>query len=152
MAAAVRSPGRERHLLGNEHSRRLPAADSRVFLMAFGTAVVTTRTLTKTGTPDELGNYTLVPIDVAYEGCRHRPLTFRETAELQFDVATEYWRTTMPLCDYSAGQVAALKAVPANAIVSVHGQPYQIEGGLRPFDDMEGNPFKATIISQKHIG
>lgn len=120
-------------------------------MTTFGTAVVKMRRYVETGTPDQLGNYELVPVDVNAPGCRHRPLTFAETVELELDIATEYWRTTMPTHEYDGTVLSALALLKNNDAIEVDGQEYQIVGGVRPFDDLAGNPFKATIISQKQI-
>lgn len=121
-------------------------------MTSFGTAVVVMRRYEKSGVPDELGEYTMVPVDVEAEGCRHRPLNFKEVVELNFDVATEYWKSTLPTMNYDDTVLEALAALKNTDTIEVDGQEYQIVGGVRPFDDLSGNPFKATIISQKQIG
>lgn len=119
--------------------------------MSFGTATIIFKHLVKTGAPDELGEYTLKPVPTPAPGCRHRPLTFAEAVELNFDIAKQPWKSTVPLHEYSANLIAAIKAIRNNDIIEVNGQEYQIVGGVQPFDDLEGNPFKATIISQIHV-
>lgn len=118
----------------------------------FGTAVITLTHYDKTGTPDELGGYTLTPVTVEAPGCRHRPLNFTEAAELGFDIATLPWKSTIPIYLYDDATIAALLALLPQDVIVVDGQEYQIVGGVRPFDDLEGRPFKATIVSQKQIG
>lgn len=120
--------------------------------MSFGTAVIVFQRMQKSGNPDELGQYTMVPAPVSAPGCRHRPLAFQEIVELSLDIATEYWRSTLPLLEYSSSLVTTIKATKPDDVITVAGQDYQIIGGVRPFDDLEGKPFKATIISQKQIG
>lgn len=120
--------------------------------MPFGAQTVTMVDLEKTGSPDELGNFTLAETLTNAPGCRHRPLTFKETAEMQFDIATEYWRTTIPTLEYGSSLLSRVLAIKPNDVIRVGGQDYQIEGGIRHHVDMEGRPFKATIISKKHIG
>lgn len=121
-------------------------------MVAFGTAVVTLTHYVNTGTPDELGEYQQNEVNVAAPNCRHRPLTFQETIDLGIDIATQPWRTTLPTHTYSPTILNALAALNPNDVIKVNGQDYQIIGGERPFDDLAGNPFKATIISQKQIG
>lgn len=120
--------------------------------MSFGTSVVTLKRFSETGTPDELGNYTMVTAEAMAPGCRHRPLTFKEAVEFNVDIATRPWKTTLPLAEYSDALVATLTAAEPDAVIEVDGQEYQMIGGVRPHPDMDGTPFKATIISQKQIG
>ena len=105
-----------------------------------------------TGTPDELGNLALVETVTTAPGCRHRPLTMKETAELEFDIATEIWKSTIPVGEYAAAVRDAIFAVKANGLIRVDGEDYQIIGGVRHHPDMDGNPFKVTIISQQQHG
>jgi hypothetical protein len=120
--------------------------------MAFGTSVVTLKRYEESGSPDELGNYTMVPVLTEAPGCRHRPLTFKEAVEFNVDIATQPWKTTVPLGEYDDTLIAALIAAEPDAVITVDGQDYQVIGGVRPHPDMDGTPFKATIISQKQIG
>lgn len=120
--------------------------------MGFGTATLIFSHFEKSGTPDELGAYTMVPAITTAPNCRHRPLTFKEIVDASLDIATEYWRSTIPLSEYSSvlvGTIVGLKAIDS---FTVAGVTYQIIGGIRPHDDFEGLPFKATIISQKQTG
>lgn len=106
---------------------------------------------TDTGVAGELGTYAQAETTTEAPGCHHRPLTFAETAELQFDIATEMWRTTIPIGEYSEGLRDAVLAHGPGDVIRVDGQQYQIIGGIRPHKDFT-DPFKATIISKKHIG
>lgn len=118
----------------------------------FGTSVVSLKRYVKTGAPDELGEYQLEPVVVEAPGCRHRPLTFQESVEVGLDIATQPWKTTLPTHEYDGTILSALAALNPEDSIEVDGQEYQIVGGMRPFDDLGGNPFKATIISQKQTG
>lgn len=114
--------------------------------------MITFTTFEKSGVADEFGGYALVETSTSAPGARHRPLTHKEVVDLQFDVATEWWRSTLPLGEYDAAKLAIITAVPPNSVIDVDGQRYQIDGGVRPHPDMEGRPFKMTIISKKQIG
>lgn len=102
-------------------------------------------------TPGDLGTYPRVPSYTDLPGCRHRPLTFAETAELTFDVATEYWKSTIPLGEYSAILRNRILALQPDDEINVDGVQYSIVGGVRAFKDFNAW-FKATIISKRHIG
>lgn len=119
--------------------------------MPFGHVTVTFMLHSDAATPGELGTYAQVPTPVDAPGCRHRPLTFRETAELQFDVATELWKTTIPIGEYSSTLRDQIVAAEPDDTIKVNNVEYSIIGGVEPFDDFT-TPFKATIISKKHIG
>jgi hypothetical protein len=108
-------------------------------------------THTDSATPGELGTYTQVETIIVMPGCHHRPLTSSEAAELEFNVGTEVWKTTIPIGEYSEELRAAILAVRHDDTIRVHGQEYRIEGGVRPHYDFT-HLFKATIISEKHIG
>jgi hypothetical protein len=120
--------------------------------MPFGTSVVTLKRFVEAGVPDELGNYELDEVPIVAPGCRHRPLTFKEAVEFDMDIATQPWKTTVPLAEYDDALIAALIGAEPDAVITVDGQEYQVVGGVRPHPDMDGTPFKATIISQKQIG
>lgn len=119
--------------------------------MTFGPDVVTLVRRTDGPVPGELGTYPQVETTTDLPGCHHRPLTFAETAELEFDIATEMWRTTIPIGEYSSDlRDAVLAAQPRDAI-RVDGEEYEIIGGARSHKDFS-SLFKTTIISKKHIG
>lgn len=108
--------------------------------------------LTETGVEDELGNFPLAETLTDAPGCRHRPLTFTETAELQFDIGTKPWKSTIPVNEYSASVRDAVLAAKNNDLIRVDGVEYQIIGGVRHHVDMDGSPFKATVISEVKVG
>lgn len=118
----------------------------------FGSSVVQLTHISYSGAADDLGHQGATETITAAAGCRHRPLTFRETAELEIDIATQPWRTTLPMKNYDAPTLAALLALKNNDVITVDGLTYKIIGGVRPFPDRFGNPFKATIISQIQRG
>jgi hypothetical protein len=119
--------------------------------MPFGPDVVELVSLTNAATPGQLGTYAKIEQVTVEPGCHHRPLTFSETAELQYDIATELWRTTIPIGEYSEALRTAVLQVTAGDLIRVDGQEYRIVGGVRPFKDFSAL-FKATIVSQKHTG
>jgi hypothetical protein len=119
--------------------------------MPFGTAVITFRHLEPSNTFDDYGNPTLTEVDVDAPGCRHRPLKPTEKVELNYDIATELWRSTLPLSEFDAPTLAAATTAKADDVILVGGVEYQIIGGVMPFDDFEA-PFKMTIFSQKQTG
>jgi hypothetical protein len=97
-------------------------------LPALGNDTVTFVTLTRTGTPDAMGEIlpTISRVDVL--NCRHRALpattpTQREQAEDITDVATQVWQTHCPPV------TAALTAGVTDRII-VNGITYQIAGGV----------------------
>ena len=119
--------------------------------MSFGADTVTFVSFTDGPTPGALGTYPRVETTFDAPGCRHRPLTFAETAELAFDVATEYWRTTIPIGEYGSTLRAQIDAVEPDSVIRVDGVEYAVVGGVRQFKDFAG-PFKATIHSKRHLG
>lgn len=119
--------------------------------MPFGPDTVELVSLTNATTPGELGTYAKVETITEAPGCHHRPLTFSETAELQYDIATELWRTTIPIGEYSELLREAVLGITAGDLIRVDGREYRIVGGVQPFKDFS-TLFKATIVSQKHTG
>ena len=119
--------------------------------MPFGHHVISIVTYVDGPTKGELGTYPQVPVTTNLPGCRHRPLTFQETAELQFDVGTQLWKSTIPVGEYATPVVDMLRAVLPDATITVAGVEYSVIGGVEVFDDFAG-PFKATVYSKRHIG
>jgi hypothetical protein len=120
--------------------------------VSFGNQVITFIARSDTGTAGELGTYAQGEVRTNAPGCRHRPLTFAETAELQFDIATENWKSTVPVGEYNVALRNAVLGTQPGDVLEVDGNRYQVVGGVRHHVDMEGAPFKATVISQKFIG
>lgn len=119
--------------------------------MPFGHHTLTLVSYVDAALPGELGTYPQIELLTDFPGCRHRPLTFQETAELQFDVATELWKSTVPIGEYSPTLRNQLIAMKPDAKLRVGTDQYSVIGGVEPFDDFTA-PFKATIYSKKHIG
>lgn len=119
--------------------------------MTFGYQTIQLVDYEPTGTPDELGNYTQAEVVTDAPGCHHRPLNFQEKVDLNYDVATEMWKSTIPLYEYSPTLQSKVTGLEANDVIRVGGQEYQVVGGVRPFSDFTA-PFKATIVSTKHTG
>ncbi|BBX00799.1 hypothetical protein MMOR_17350 [Mycolicibacterium moriokaense] len=78
-------------------------------------------------------------------GCRHRPLTFSETAEHDTNTATELWQSTVP-------PVAAALNATADGVIRHGGRNYRIIGGPRIHSDLSGKPVKVTIVSKLQSG
>lgn len=97
------------------------------------------------GARGALGTYTQVETVETVHGCRHRPLTFKETAEYDVDVATEVWKTTAP-------PLPAVLNAKADGELRVNGIAYRVIGGPRPHADANGRPFKVTLISERKAG
>lgn len=113
--------------------------------MLLGTQTVTFIVETPTGPVNSLGTRTMVPTPVDVEDCRFRPLSAQEAAEAMTNVATQVWKCTAP-------PEAAAVAAKSTGLLKVDGVTYKIIGGAKPFNDMQGVPFKVTILSQKHDG
>lgn len=120
--------------------------------MSFGGQSVTFVSYSDTGSPGALGTYTQAETTTTAPGCRHRPLTFNETAEYDIDIATELWRTTIPVGEYSTSLRDAVLSAKANDSIRVDGVEYKIIGGVRHHVDLNGAPFKVTVISKKQSG
>lgn len=119
--------------------------------MSFGTAIlIFTIPGAGTGTYDELGGEILgEPSTVSATGCRHRPLKPTETPEFITQVATQPWKSTIPIGEYDSElQASLIDAAKATGSFTVDGIAYQILGGAMPFDDMAA-PFKMTIFSKR---
>lgn len=120
--------------------------------MSFGEQTITFVSYADSGVPGALGTFSQAETTTSVPNCRHRPLTFAETAEFDIDVATELWRSTIPVGEYTPALRAAVLTAKANDEIRVAGVGYKIIGGVRHHVDMGGNPFKVTVISKKHIG
>lgn len=118
--------------------------------MGFGPDVVTFVQYSNAATPGELGTYPQVETLTAAPGCHHRPLTYRETAELGYDVATEMWKTTIPIGEYSDALRQKIVAAKPDDVIRVDGVQYQIVGGVQVYKDFT-TYFKATVISKRQI-
>jgi hypothetical protein len=117
-------------------------------MMSFGPDVVTFVSYSDSGAPGGLGTYTQVETLTSAPGCRHRPLTYAETVEIGYDVATELWKTTVPIGEYSAELRGKIVAMQSDDAIRVDGKQYLIVGGVQPFKDFTGW-FKATIVSKR---
>lgn len=120
--------------------------------MSFGGSTLVFTQTQNTGAPNDLGEFQQIATTTPAPGCRHRPLTFSEKVEYNLDVATEFWRSTVPLFEYDGTVQTALMSFPPNGTITVDGISYQIVGGVRPHPDRFGSPYKATIISQRQHG
>jgi hypothetical protein len=102
--------------------------------------------------PDDLGTFSpLEGTPTTVPGCRHRP--FRrsghgagaaraEYPEEGVGITTDWWQSTCP-------PAPAALAAKASDTISVGGVPYRILGDARPFEDITGNVFKVTFLSER---
>jgi hypothetical protein len=116
--------------------------------MPFGPDVVIFVSYSDSGTPGELGTYPQVETLIEAPNCHHRPLTYQEAVELGYDVATEMWKTTIPIGEYSDALRQQIFAAQNDDAIRVDGTQYRIVGGVMPFKDFT-SWFKATVISKK---
>ncbi len=119
--------------------------------MPFGNHVITTVSRSDTGLPGKLGTYTQAESVAIVPGCHHRPLTFTEKVDIAYDVATEVWKTTIPISEYSPDIRTAVLALKAGDAIRVDGRQYEIIAGPEPFSDFT-ELFKVTIYSKKQTG
>ncbi|OKH68075.1 hypothetical protein EB74_34220 [Mycobacterium sp. SWH-M5] len=108
----------------------------------FGGQTVTFVAYSNTGTRRPLGGYEQDETLTEVAGCRHRPLSARETAEYDVNVATVVWKTTAP-------PEAVVLAAKQNGEIRVDGVAHKIIAGPQHHVDMDGQPFKVTILSQR---
>jgi hypothetical protein len=116
--------------------------------MPFGPDVVTFVSYSDADAPGELGTYPQVETLTIAPNCHHRPLTYREAVELGYDVATEMWKTTIPIGEYDDALREKIMAAQPDDAIRVDGKQYQIVGGVQPYKDFT-TWFKATLISKK---
>jgi hypothetical protein len=107
--------------------------------MTFGGQTLTLITVTETGPRDRYNNPSKVRTEVSVSGCRFRPVTFTEDIDTG-DRTTERWRLTAP---------PAAQAARAGDEIRVDGITYQVVDGAQVFTDMEGEPFKVTVICER---
>lgn len=113
--------------------------------MKMGGQTVTVVTFTLGGTADNLGIKAEQFTETDVPDCHFRPLSAAETAQTEFDVATEVWKLT-------AEPVPAVLAADATGYLKYEGQTFSITGGVQPFTDENGQLFKVTILAQKQTG
>lgn len=118
--------------------------------MPFGPDTVTFVSYSNAATPGELGTYPQVETLTTAPGCHHRPLTYKEAIELGYDVATELWKTTIPIGEYTTELRETIVALQNDDAIRVDGKQYWIVGGVQPFKDFTAY-FKATVISKRQI-
>lgn len=119
--------------------------------MPFGHRVIQLVDTVGTGVFDDAGIEGQTEVVTDAPGCRHRPLTFSETQELEFDIATKHWKSTIPIFEYDETLRQQVMALEPDKVIRVDGVTFHVVGGVKPFDDFNA-PFKATIISKQHVG
>lgn len=86
-------------------------------------------------------------------GCRHRPLAplggtgpgaamTEEQPEIGVSVETEWWKSTCP-------PDPIVMAAKASDVIEVDGMRFLIISRIKVFRDMDGRPFKVTVISER---
>ncbi|MCV7255340.1 hypothetical protein H7J86_24560 [Mycobacterium hackensackense] len=111
---------------------------------SFGGQVVTVVSRVNTGTRGRVGTLQQTPSPVDVPGCRHRPLSVKETAEYDLDTSTQVWKTTAP-------PVAAVTELKVDGELLVDEKAFKVVAGPQVFVDMDGNPFKVTILSIRQV-
>lgn len=112
--------------------------------MTFGGQTVTFVNYTDTGSPGRVGTIPQTPNPIAVTGCRHRPLSFKEAAEYDLNTSTQVWKTTAP-------PVAAVLALEVDGELRENGGVFKAIAGPQVFNDLDGKPFKVTILSQRKV-
>lgn len=77
----------------------------------------------------------------AVTGCRFRPLSVAEAVEL-YDRNEEIWKLTAP-------PDPAILAAKADSKIRHDGVVYEIDGGIKPSDGPDGQPFKVTVFCKR---
>ncbi|GAS96800.1 Gp9 [Mycolicibacterium canariasense] len=110
----------------------------------FGGQTLLVVNFTDNGPPDTLGmrgpaeNKTVVP------GCRHRPLSAKEIAEYGINVGTMVWNSTVP-------PVPAVLAMTVDSEIREGDATFKVIAGPQHHTDMDGSPFKVTVLSQRQV-
>lgn len=78
---------------------------------------------------------------VPVSNCRFRPLSVAEVVEL-YDRNEEVWKLTAP------PEAPVLSAKP-NGQIRYNSVVYEIDGGIKPFDGPDGQPFKVTVFCKR---
>ncbi|SHU12695.1 Uncharacterised protein [Mycobacteroides abscessus subsp. abscessus] len=112
---------------------------------SFGRTTITFVTVTEdVNDLDEFGKPALIRTPTDVTGCHFRPLPATEKYE-PGNIVVSPWKATCP-------PVAAAMNAKATDEVVVDGVTYQIVGGPRVFGDLNGRPFKVTVIAQRITG
>lgn len=120
--------------------------------MPFGGSTIELVSVVKVGEPNGLGEYATTEVVTSLSGCRHRTMSLKEQNELEFDIGTTTWKSTIPLFEYTPEVRSKVLGLKHQDVIRVGGAEFEIVGGVRDHPDMEGNPFKATLITVKHVG
>jgi hypothetical protein len=103
---------------------------------------VTFVTFTIGATRGELGMKVETPVETSVEGCRFRPMHAEEIQASGFDAGMQMWRCTAPYDGVTS-------TIDDNGYLMYGGATFAVIGGAQPFTDMDGAPFKVTILAQK---
>lgn len=115
-------------------------------MRSFGKQTITFVTVTEdTSVLDAYGKPALIRTPTDVTGCHFRPLPATQTITDNGQIVTNPWRATCP------PDAAAINAKTRDELV-VDGVTYKIVGGPRVFGDLDGRPFKVSIVVQRITG
>ena len=120
--------------------------------MTAGNQTITFVGFSDTGTPVRVGTYKQGEhkVDVPY--CRHRTLSSKEAAEYDLNTSTQVWKTTVILSALIPTQTAAVLGLQADGeLRDTNGAAFKVIAGPEVFPDLDGEPFKVTILSQRKV-
>lgn len=117
--------------------------------MPFGNQDVTFVALSNSGERGRLGTYAQAETPTVAPGCRHRPLSVSEKVEYGLEVSTAVWKTTIPVGEYGSVLRATVLAAAPDDLIRVGGETFHIIVGPQHHVDMDGGPFKVTLLSKK---
>jgi len=117
----------------------------------FGGHTVTLLIRTATGGRDRLGVQQATETTMHAPGCHHRTLTGREVESFAAAPATAVWKTTIPVVAYDEPLRAAVLGLKPSDAIAVGGQELEVTQ-VRIHSDMDGSPYKVTVISKVDRG
>ena len=94
--------------------------------MPFGGSTIELVSVEKVGEPNELGEYTTAETVTQLQGCRHRTMSLKEQNELEFDIGTTTWKSTIPLFEYSQQVQAKVLGLKHRDVIRVGGVEFEI--------------------------
>lgn len=120
--------------------------------MTAGNQTLTFVGFVNTGAPGRHGTIPQSERKVDVPFCRHRPLSSKESAEFDLNTATKAWKTTVILSPLDEAQTAAVLGLDADGeLRDAKGVVFKVIAGPEVFPDMDGQPFKVTILSERKV-